>query len=141
MKRWLAGMWLAAALPLIAGTPNFTGRWKLNETLTQGANHHGTVYLIEHNEPRFKYSASGNAGYAGRIEESYEFTTDGKYQPEAGKVKMAGQWDGPVLVMRLMKGPNELIRMRFRLTDDGRQMIREMNLTNGRQIKEIYDRQ
>jgi hypothetical protein len=44
-------------------------------------------------------------------------------------------------VMRLMKGPKELVRMRFRLTDDGRQMIREMGLTNGRQIKEIYDRQ
>jgi hypothetical protein len=141
MKRWLAGMWLVAALPLIAGTPNFTGRWKLNETLTQGANHHGTVYVIEHNEPRFKYSATGNAGYAGRIQESYEFTTDGKYHADAETVKMAGQWDGPVLVMRLMKGAKELVRMRFRLTTDGRQMIREMSLANGRQIKEIYDKE
>ena len=141
MKRWLAGMWLAAALPLIAGTPNFTGRWKLNETLTQGANHRGTVYVIEHNEPRFKYSAAGSAGYAGRFQESYEFTTDGKYQQDADKLQMAGQWEGPVLVMRLMKGPKELVRTRFRLTADGKLMIREMSLANGRQIKEIYDRQ
>jgi hypothetical protein len=141
MKLWLAGLWFAAALPMLAGVPNFTGRWKLNETLTQGANHHGTVYAIEHSEPKFKYSASGNAGYAGRIQESYEFTTDGKYAPEPDKVKMAGQWDGSVLVMRLMKGPKELMRMRFHLTADGKQMIREMSLANGRQIKEVYDKQ
>ena len=126
---------------MLAGTPDFTGRWKLNETLTHGANHHDTVYVIEHNEPKFKYSATGNAGYAGRFQESYEFTTDGKYQQDADKVQMAGQWEGPVLVMRLMKGPKELVRTRFRLTADGKQMIREMSLANGRQIKEIYDRQ
>ena len=141
MRGLLAGLWLAAALPMFAGTPNFTGHWKLNETATQGAAHRGTVYFIAHNEPRFKYSAAGNAGYAGRFQESHEFTTDGKYSPEGDKVKMAGQWEGTGLVMRMMKGPKELIRTRFHLSDDGKQMIREISLTNGRQIKEIYDRQ
>ena len=141
MKHWLVGLCIAAALPLLARTPNFTGQWKLNETLAQGSNHHGTVYVIEHNEPKFRYSATGTAGYAGRIQESYEFTTDGKYDSETGKLKMAGQWEGPVLLMRLMKGPQELIRMRFRLTEDGKQMIREISLPNGRQVKEVYDRQ
>src|SRR5664279_2120305 len=68
MRGLLAGLWLSAALPMFAGMPNLTGHWKLNETATQGAAHRGTIYVIEHNEPKFKYSASGNAGYAGRFQ-------------------------------------------------------------------------
>ena len=133
---------LLMAIPLLAGgVPNFSGKWKLNEAQTAGGNHRGTVFVIEHKEPSFKYSASGQLNSGGTFSESYEFTTDGKPPRDASKPGMAGRWEGTALVMDFMKDGTVLMPFRFRLSPDGKQMFREGQLKSGTRIRKVYDKQ
>ena len=133
---------LLMAMPLVAGEmPNFSGKWKLNETQTASANHRGTTFVIEHKEPAFKYSASGKLGPARPFSEAYEFTTDGKTQPASEAQHVVAYWEGSALVMDYMKDSGLLARFKFHLSSDGKQMFREADLKDGRKIREIYDRQ
>ncbi len=142
MTRQTGLVCLLMAMPLLAGdTPNFSGKWKLNETQSADANHRGTVFVIEHKEPAFKYSASGLLGTARPFSEAYEFTTDGKTQPASEKPQIVAHWEGSALVMDFVKGSELLARFKFHLSSDGKQMFREADLKDGRKIREIYDRQ
>lgn len=137
---------LAAALasPLLAGGhPDFTGKWKLNESgrAPGSVGPRGIVFQIEHKEPRFKYAANGFSANGAPFSEAYEFTTDG--QPPAGdaKVKAVGRWDGPALVVDYIASGKTIFQTRLALSADGMQMTRDTTL-NGKPLGlETYDRQ
>lgn len=140
----LAALSASWALPAASDAhPNFTGTWKLNEVLsgTPLAGPREIVFKIEHNDPNFKYSATGKHNFNAAFSEAYEFTTDGKSPADASKIGVLGTWEGPTLVLRYVKGGKELFTFRFRLSPDGKQMTREAVLSGDRKIREIYDRE
>lgn len=134
---------LAAALFVPAGVqlraearPNFTGTWKLNEKLSGNSDVREIVWVIEHKEPKFQYTASGRRGFM-PFSESHEFTMDGK-MPTAG---IAGAWEGQALILKYLKDGKEAMRFVFRVSADGKQMTREADLGGNRKVREVYDRQ
>ena len=135
----------AAAAPAAAGAtrPNFTGTWKLNEaqSATPAGGVREVVFTIEHQDPLFKYSATGKRAFNATFSEAYECTTDGKLPADSGKLSMAGNWQGATLVLSLFKDGKELMKFSFKASADGKQMTREAELGGGRKIHEIYDRQ
>jgi hypothetical protein len=122
--------------------PNFTGTWKLNETLSGStpAGAHEIVFQIRHKDPDFRYSATGKQGMA-PFSEAYEFTTDGKTPADSSKLSVTGRWDGAALDMRYVRDGKEIAKVLLRLSPDGKQMTRETEFANKRRIREIYDRQ
>ncbi len=123
--------------------PDFTGSWKLNETLsgTQAGSVRDVVFTIEHKDPIFKYSATGKRAFNADFTEAYECTTNGNPPADPSKVSMVGNWQGEALLLSLYKDGKELIRFSFRVTAGGKQMTREADLSGGRKIREVYDRQ
>ncbi|HEY3441857.1 MAG TPA: hypothetical protein VGK29_13930 [Paludibaculum sp.] len=132
---------LLAAPLMAAELPNFTGKWKLNESRTKGGNHRGTVFVIEHKDPAFRYTATGTLRMGGALNESYEFTTDGKKPAVSDRVSAVGSWQGSTLVTDYLKGNAPLMTFTFRLSPDGKQLFRDAELKDGRRIHEVYDRQ
>jgi hypothetical protein len=121
--------------------PNFSGTWKLNETVsgTTASGPREIVWRIEHGDPKFKYSASGKRGYM-PFSEGYEFTTDGRAPVDASKVAVTAAWEGEALVLRYVKGGKELARTQLRLTANGKQMMRDGAMGDIK-VHEVYDRQ
>ncbi len=135
---------LPAAPAATADTrPDFTGTWKLNETLsgTPAGGVREVVFIIEHKDPNFKYSATGKRAFNAAFSEAYECTTDGKLPADPAKVSMAGNWQSATLLLSLYKDGKELMKFSFRVSADGKQMTREADLPGGRKIREVYDRQ
>ena len=138
----------AAAVAALAMLPvcaqqhsNFSGTWKLNETLsgTTASGPHETVWKIEHNDPKFKYSASGKRGYM-PFTEAYEFTTDGKMPSDPARLAVTSAWEGESLILRYVKGGRDVARFTLRVTAGGKQMTREAALGDVK-VHEVYDRQ
>ena len=131
------------AVPVPSQTiPNFTGIWKLHQD-TGAAPSRGprdTVFVIEHKEPKFKYSAKGMSGFV-PFSETYEFTTDGRAPADPSKLSVTGNWEGQILVMKYLKGGKIVATVRLRCSADGRQMFREAELGANRKVREVYDRQ
>lgn len=135
---------MAAVAMLSAGAqthPNFTGTWKLNESLsgTSATGPREIVWKIEHNDPKLKYSASGKRGYM-PFNEAYEFTTDGKPPADASKLAVTGEWEGEALILRYVKDGRDVARVTLRVTAGGKQMTREGTLGSIK-LHEVYDRQ
>jgi hypothetical protein len=134
-----------ATAPTVAAAirPDFTGSWKLNEALsgTPAGGVRGVVFIIEHTDPNFKYSATGKRAYNATFSEAYECTTDGKLPADAAKVSMVGNWQAQALVLSLYKDGKELMKFSFKVSADGKQMTREADLPGGRKVREVYDRQ
>jgi hypothetical protein len=130
---------LAAGLPA-QNKPDFSGRWKLNETQTEmsPSGPREIVFRIEHKEPMFKYTANGKVS-SQNFTETYEFNTSVRPQRDPSKIVVDGQWEGSTLALRFYKGEAELIKFTLRLSPDGKQMFRE----GGRdgKLHEVYDRQ
>jgi hypothetical protein len=122
--------------------PDFSGTWKLNEAQSQATvtGPRGIVFLIRHQEPSFKYSASGIFGYAQPFSESYEFQIDGKGTSEQ-RVHVRARWEGENLLLQYCKGDTELMTFTHRLSAGGRQMVRQGRLKDGRIVRQVYDRQ
>jgi len=122
--------------------PDFSGTWKLNEGQSQATitGPRGIVFQIRHQEPSFKYSASGVFGYAQPFSETYEFQIDGKGTSEP-RVHVRARWEGDTLRLQYCKGDTELMTFTHRLSADRRQMMREGRLKDGRVIRQVYDRQ
>ena len=138
----VAAMAALAMLPVGAQQhANFSGNWKLNESMsgTQATGPREIVWKIEHNEPRFKYALQGKRGYM-PFSEAYECTTDGRAPADASKVAMTGAWEGDALVLRYLKDGRELGRFQLRLTAGGKQMTRD-GAAGTVKIHEVYDRQ
>jgi len=134
---------VVAATATSATRANFSGTWKLKETLT-GTTPGGVrevVFIIEHRDPDFKYSASGKRNFNTAFTEAYDLTTDGRLPTDPAKVSMAGNWQGSALILSLYKDGKELMKFSFTQSADGKQMIREADLPGGRKLREIYDRQ
>jgi hypothetical protein len=143
---WQAAIGVALStlivLPVCAQQrPNFSGTWKLNETLsgTSSTGPREILWKVEQVEPKFKYSASGKRGYM-PFSEAYEFTTDGRAPADASKVAVVGAWEGEALVMRYVKGGKDLARIQLRVSADGKQMLRD-GAMGPVKIHEVYDRQ
>ena len=126
-----------------ASRPDFTGTWKLNETLsgTPAGGVREVVFIIEHKDPNFKYSATGKRAFNATFSEAYECTTDGKPPADPAKVSMVGNWQAQTLILSLYKDGKELMKFSFKVSADGKQMTREADLGGGRKVHEVYDRQ
>jgi hypothetical protein len=138
----VAAMAAAAVLSVCAQShPNFSGAWKLNESLsgTTAAGPREIVWKIEHNDPKLKYSASGVRGDM-PFTEAFELTTDGKPRSDASRLAVTGEWEGEALVLRYVKDGRDLARFTLRVTTGGKQMTREGTL-GSMKIREVYDRQ
>jgi hypothetical protein len=128
-----------AALSLTARAqtkPDFTGTWQMRESAAPTGGPREIVFVIEHKEPRFKYSATGKLGYQS-FSEAYEFTTDGKAPADPSRVSVVGHWEGQTLAMSFVKDGKELAKFTYSLSPDARQMTREGG--PGR-THEVYDR-
>lgn len=137
-------MWITTGLVcllLAGGAPNFTGTWKLSDTKTQGATHRGTVFVIEHNEPALRYTATGTLKMGAPLSESYSFTTDGRTPRVPGRVQVIAHWEGSTLVMKYVSGEASLMTFTFRISNDGKELYRDAELKDGRRIHEVYERQ
>ncbi len=121
--------------------PNFTGIWKLNEskTATKALGPRQIVFKIDHKEPVFQYTATGRVGRDQDFSESYVCNTALKAARDPSKITVEGQWEGDTLALRYFKGDEELVTFTFRLSADGKQMIRGGG--RGEQIHEVYDKQ
>ena len=135
-------------MPLCAvATPNFTGTWKLNEIQRAPGKDapRGIVFKIEHKESLFKYTATGLTSQGDPFTEALQFTTDGKPHPGPGSTQGSARWQGPVLVIEFTQADGApLATVRYQLTAEGRQMIRETIIKihgSEEPHREIYDRQ
>jgi imidazolonepropionase-like amidohydrolase len=133
----------AAPTAAAASRPDFTVTWKLNETLsgTPAGGVREVVFIIEHKDPNFKYSATGRRAFNATFSEAYECTTDGKPPADPAKVSMVGNWQAQTLILSLYKDGKELMKFSFKVSADGKQMTREADLGGGRKVHEVYDRQ
>jgi hypothetical protein len=121
--------------------PNFSGVWKLNETRTavKALGPRQIVFRIDHKDPVFKYTATGKVGNNQDFSETYECSTASKAARDPSQIVAEGEWEGDTLALRYFKGGAELIKFTFRLSEDGKQMIREGG--HREKIYEVYDKQ
>jgi hypothetical protein len=136
---------LAALADLSAAAqthPNFSGTWKLHQDASSVPSDapRDTVLVIDHNEPRFKYSATGKRGLV-PFSEVFEFTTDGRPPAEPSKLSVAANWEGQTLIMKYLKGGTLVATVRIRCSPDGKHMVREADFGANRKVRETYDRQ
>jgi hypothetical protein len=133
----------AAGLSAFEPPPDFSGRWKRNET-GQRMSLHGPRELrldIRHRDPVFHYRATGVMGMDSPFVEEMEFTTDGKSRAEPAKLCAEGSWDGRALVVRYVKGGKPVATVRLGLSPDGRKLRREISLAGKPAMVESYDKQ
>ena len=124
----------AAVPPPVAsasGHPDFSGTWKLTDQESE------ITFVIEHKDPVFRYTANGYRGLT-PVSESFEFTTGGRAPADPSTLGVVGTWEGSAVVMHFMKDGKELTSFTFRLSADGRQLLREGGPRNSR---EVYNRQ
>jgi hypothetical protein len=126
--------------------PDFSGTWKLN--LTQSKSEEDApkslVFKIEHKDPAFKYTAKGEDFRGEPFTETAEFTIDGKQHPGPEPTRVAAHWDGQSLIMRFTLGDTPLQTITLRLSDDGRQMVRDIaarDRIGERSMHQVYDKE
>lgn len=135
VTRWLFLIACAGALPL-AGEPkaNFTGTWKLEEKAAQAPGPRNIVFRIEHREPNFKYSATGQTAEGEPFTETVAFTTDGKEHPGLYSGTVVGRWKGETVVIEFTINGKPFV-VELRLSADGKRMFRDVM-----GLHETYDR-
>jgi hypothetical protein len=132
-----------ASPALAQGHPDFTGTWKLNETNRSPTDRgpREVVFTIEHRDPDFKYAAKGRQANYAAFAESYAFTTDGRVPAGDAKVKVVARWEGDVLTTRYLANGEEVFVAKYRLSADGKQMLREVTMKGKPLGNEVYDKQ
>lgn len=134
-KLFLAAV-LAAGIPILSvqAKTDFSGTWKLNDKISDPGPR-SVVFKIEHKDPTFKYSASGETAEGQHFSEDAELTTDGRVHPGPNSGTVSGNWEGETLVLLYKIGDNQ-IKMTLKLSTDGKQMFRDVLDRH-----EVYDKQ
>lgn len=113
----------------------------MNDAQTKnGAPVGNLTFAIDHKDPAFKYTATGETA-RGPFNETAEFTADGKEYAQGDVVRTA-HWDGQTLVAQV-KIKSFVQTWRVSLSADGKQMIRDVvnKFPQGERTgHEVYDK-
>ncbi len=133
----VTGVMMLLCATMVLAKPNFSGRWKMNASLSnfgEVPTPTSLVQQITHNDPELKVTTN-QVGEMGEFTLDYSYTTDGKECVNKFRNidrKSTAQWEGDTLVIDSkmnLEGNAVTVIERWSLSEDGK------TLTNHRVLK------